>query len=379
MQRSIIVLIVVMLPLPCSALTLREMADIFEAMESSILDVEIDYEWSNETQVTADDVRGTGHMFPVSKEVSSFTTAKPFAAQQLYRCQMELSTERNETFSVDQRYAYNGDVFKRLTIGALDERQPQGLITKRTDMIRDWTLTPMAFTILRDRKQGLLSQVLREHPEVVRLVDGIQQIRGFRTVELDFVTPAGDVHRKYFFSVDHGYAPVRFEWLSVPDGKIKAEVDVLEFKEVSPGVWFPAKGVTGHVNDLTRNVYELKEVKLNQNLSASHFDLEFQPGTAVIDEIAGVQYTYRPTDLQLNTWLSKDRDLSKVVVTHSAEDQVAQRQSSAEGQMTVHDGNDSSTGIEGVTSSGMYPVGIVLLVAVVVAGALSYRKFRGGR
>jgi hypothetical protein len=236
----------------------------------------------------------------------------------LYSWKGGISTAQGETFSEDDRTAYNGDRYKQVTIGGLNVRQPQGLITKRRDLLKQWHLTPMGFTILRGGiREGLLSELLRGHPEVLRLVPDIRQVGDFRTIELDFITPAGAVHRKMFLSVDHGYAPVRWQWLHVSDGTVQAEVDVLALKEVSPGMWFPVKGTTGHVEDPTRNIYEAKEVKLNQNLSKEHFDVEFPPGTAVIDEIANVQYTYRPTGAQLDTWLEKDEGLATTITAHS--------------------------------------------------------------
>jgi hypothetical protein len=239
------------------------------------------------------------HRIAVSHiEVCSFTAARPFDGLQMYAHKVDLSNERGETVSADERSAYNGDVFKQLSIHRLGPnqppRQPEGIITKRRIMPCNWHLSPMAFTILRNKDEGLLSWVLREHPEAVRLADGIHQIREFRTIELDFVTPGGFIHRRYYFSIDHGYAPVRYEWLSVINGAPKVAVDVLALKEVAPGFWFPVKGVTGNVRDGTGNVYEANDVKLNQGLSKKDFDLDFPPGTLVSDEIAGTEYVYEP-------------------------------------------------------------------------------------
>jgi hypothetical protein len=318
-----IVLIISVLSLPCKAITLQELADVFEGMESSIVDVAVEYEWFDDRQETKEDVRGSGKLFRVGKDVCSFATARPFTELQLYSWKGELGAEQGETFFTDNRTAYNGDRYKRVVIGGLNVQQPQGFITKRTDMLQKWHLTPMGFTILRDDiREGLLSELLRGHPEVLRLVPDIRQVGDFRTIELDFITaagavPAGAVHRKMFLSVDHGYAPVRWQWLAVTDGTVQAEVDVLALKEISPGMWFPVKGTTGHVNDPTRNIYEAKEVKLNQNLSKEHFDVEFPPGTAVIDEIANVQYTYQPTRAQLDTRLEEDEGLATTITAHS--------------------------------------------------------------
>ena len=149
----------------------------------------------------------------------------------------------------------------------------------------------MGFTILRDRDEGSFSTRLRINPYAVRLVEGTHRIREFNVIELDFVAPEDVVHRRCFFSIDHGYAPVRYEWIDANDGSVTAEVDVLALKEVSAGLWFPVKGIMVHMDDETASTYEAKDVKLNQRLTREYFDLNFPSGTVIIDETGFTQNT----------------------------------------------------------------------------------------
>jgi hypothetical protein len=142
----------------------------------------------------------------------------------------------------------------------------------------------MAFTVFRFYPQGLLSQGLRELPERFRLVDGIRQIRDFRTIELDSVLETGQVYQKMFLAVDHGYAPVRFEYISPSDNSVNFEVDVLDLQEVADGLWLPFKGTSGSPGDDDGSAFEVKRVTLNQHLSKDDFNLAFPPGTEVNDE-----------------------------------------------------------------------------------------------
>jgi hypothetical protein len=284
MRLSAAILVLVGLSLPCQALTVKELADIFEAQETAIVDVVVEYEWYNEKPL----MPRAGTLTPVSREACVFATARPFSDQQSYSSKVDLVMGDGNVFSTETSYAYNGDVFKRLTATSV-ERSPQGLITKRADMLQNWTATPMAFTILRNRKEAMLSEVLRDHPEAVRLVEGTKRVREFNTIELDFVMPDGAVHRKYFFSVDHGYAPVRYEWIDPRKGTTQAAVDVLALEEAAPGLWFPVKGITGHVEEETANVYEAKAVKVNQNLAKDYFDLAFPPSTEIRNELSYLQ------------------------------------------------------------------------------------------
>jgi len=296
MRLPVAILVLVVLSVPCDALTLSELADIFEAQESAIVDVVVEYEWRNEKQQPAEVIQESDDdplTAEAEREECVFATAHPFSDRQMYSSKGDVTTKQGETFSLEIRQTYNGDVFKQLSIGGTRPCPPQGFITDRTDLLRGWTVTPMAFTILRNRKEGMLSEI-RDHPEAVRLAEGTKRVRQFNTIELDFVMPQGTVHkgavhRKYFFSVDHGYAPVRYEWIGVGSGKTDAEVDVLALKEVSPGLWFPMKGTSRHVNDNVKAVYEAKTVKVNQNLSKEYFDLEFPPDAEITDEIGYLQ------------------------------------------------------------------------------------------
>lgn len=279
MRRSAIILIASLLVLPCHALTLNELADIFDEMESAVTDISIEYEWYNQKQLIEQDVNSAGFLVPVSRAACTFTVAKPFTELQAYSEKVDLSQGPGKTFTSDRRYTYDGKLFRQLRSGGL-----KGFITGRTDLLRSWNLTPMAFTIFRFYPQGLLSQGLREHPESFRLVDGIQQIRDFRTIELDSVIETGEVHQKMFLAVDHGYAPVRFEYISLSDNSVNFEVDVLALQEVADGLWFPFKGTSDSPGDEDGSVFEVKSITLNQHLSKDDFDLAFPPGIEVNDE-----------------------------------------------------------------------------------------------
>lgn len=281
MRRRAIILIASLLVLPCQALTLDELADIFDEMESAVTDISIEYEWYNQNELTEEDIHGAGLLVPVSRAACTFTTAKPFTELQAYSEKVDLSQGPGTTFTSDRRYTYDGTLFRQLRSDGV-----KGFVTRRTDLLHSWNLTPMAFTIFRFYPQGLLSQGLRELPERFRLVDGIQQIRDFRTIELDSVLDTGQVYQKMFLAVDHGYAPVRFEYISVSDNSVNFEVEVLALQQVADGFWFPFKGTMGSPKEDDGSVFEVKRVTLNQHLSKDDFNLAFPPGIEVNDETA---------------------------------------------------------------------------------------------
>jgi hypothetical protein len=83
MRRRAIILVASLLVLPCHALTLDALADIFDEMESAVTDISIEYEWYNQKQRTEEDINDPGLLVPVSRAACScswWCTEPPDAA-----------------------------------------------------------------------------------------------------------------------------------------------------------------------------------------------------------------------------------------------------------------------------------------------------------
>lgn len=264
--------------------TVDDLQRIFAAMESSILDVTVEYEWYLDPPTTAAEIAGTSDLREVSHARETFVTARPFAERSLSSSILELADEHDNRFVSSSRQSYNGAVAKQFTNGGWPKPIQSGLVTKRTSFVPSWVLSPMGFTILRFYPD-LLSEEMQKNNERFRVGEEVQKVNGFNAVSLDFLLENGNPYQRIYLSVDHSYAPVRFAYL-LRDGRVNWTVEVLSLREVSAGIWFPVKGVIPSSN----NVYEVKEVQLNKGLTKDYFDIEFHPGTRVVDEVAGVKY-----------------------------------------------------------------------------------------
>lgn len=98
---------------------------------------------------------------------------------------------------------------------------------------------------------------------------------------------------RIYFSVDHGYTPVKFEHMKGPD-KVALSVNVESLEEVAEGVWFPGSG-TNTVPDSDRvGTYQaISPILVNQGLTDEHFDIDFPVGTEVYDEIQDKEYVVK--------------------------------------------------------------------------------------
>ncbi len=378
MIKRIVLMLSLVSPATSYGITVEDLADVFDAMESAILDVSIEYEWYNDRQETADDIQGTNYVIPVTREICEFRSARPFKELQLHSSIVKLMDERASQFTSVQKVGSNGGVVRELTVGGLvngqsDDDQRHGTITKRRSLLRKWNLTPMAFTILRDYPDGLLSTGLRDYPEAFRVAPGAVMVRGFSTVVLEFVSPTNQVHRKLYLSVEHAYAPVRYEFFGGNSKALRVEVDVLNLEEVVEGVWFPVKGTVGGVDEV-KNVYEAKKVQLNQGLTKDDFTFEFPPGTQVVDEIANVQYVVRPSEEQFNPRQADEQGLAGTIRSNT-EKRMSQTEVSAAPNQSV---SEHPLPEEGTASSADSAVGtksVFCLIGLTVATLLIGHAF----
>ncbi len=271
--------------------TLDELQTILAAMESSIQDVEVEYDWYIDPPMTLDDIAGTGHLREVSRAHHTFATARPFSERQLSSTIVDLEDEYQQGFTARNRVSFNGAVVKTLR---RTRGRWEGAISKNTGMLRSWPLSPMGFTILRDYP-SLLSEEIAENPTRFTIEKGIQKVNGFHAISLALMLPDGGVYKRIYLSVDHGYAPVRFAYFKPKSGEPNWSAEVQSLKEISKGIWFPMKG---NIPD-SNNVYEAQTVQLNRGLPAEYFNLKFPLGTNVADHIANRSYVVDPEEAHL--------------------------------------------------------------------------------
>jgi hypothetical protein len=303
-----------------AAVTTDELAGIVEQMESAIVDISMEYEESVIPTPTHQELEEqTGHEFLIAKD--GYRRHKFSAAGLLsqedpnamdWNCpgqflQEEWSTmvtkEQNEWNNITKQ-SYNGEIGKSLTIGGWPPKEPRSAsasVSYNKPYV-DGNMTPLGFSVLRmaynpepmPLSARLLSSRLRAKDKV-RLDNVLRKVDGFSTVRADLLTDfiyEGNrlVYMRIYFSVDHGYTPVKFEHMK-GRGLVALSVNVESLEEVAKGLWFPGSG-TNTVPDSDRvGAYNaIGPILVNQGLTDEHFDINFPVGTKVQDEIKGKQY-----------------------------------------------------------------------------------------
>jgi hypothetical protein len=243
------------------------------AMESSIQDVTVEYDWYHDPPMTSDEIAGTSRLREVSRAHHSFATARPFSERRLSSVTVDLEDEHQAGFTVRNSHSFNGTLVKSLSNNSGPKARLEGVITDQTKTLESWVLTPMGFTILRYYPE-LLSEAIAKNPSGFKIEEGIQKVNGFNAISLALLLPNGAAYRRIYLSVDHGYAPVRFAYFRPTSGDLNWSVEIQSLKEVSKGIWFPMKG---NIPD-SNNVYEARTVQLNRGLPAEYFDIKVPSG-----------------------------------------------------------------------------------------------------
>ncbi len=299
------------------AVTAEQLADICEAMESAIVDISLEYEWYNIPPWTLEETPPEIRMkvaipkdglrrFKLSAAglLSNRDPNDPnsaFPNRLLLEESVTLINEHGDTWDSVIKGSYNGKIAKYIEIRA--GRNPSGGISHKKRFILPMTLTPIGFSVLRlsmckPMANVPLSAWLRDK-EFVRLDNAIEKVNGFNTIRADLLQEqTKNVYLRIYFSVDHGYTPVRYEHMS--GGKpgfeqVPLAFEVHSLEQVSEGLWFPSSGLISSADDKRADGFQvIGKILVNQGLTDEDFDIEFPPGTKVQDEIKGVKYVVKP-------------------------------------------------------------------------------------
>jgi len=304
-----------------AAVTTDELAGIIEQMETAIVDISVEYEWRIiPTPTPEEGERKAGFRVLATKD--GYKQLK-FSASNLLpdsdpnrldwkapgklvkdmSCTI-INGEGNSWAAVTKQ-SYNGQIGKSLTIGGWPKEIRSATVSYNKPYVHG-NLTPLGFSVLRlaYRQESvplsarLLSYRLRLKDEV-QLDNVPRKVDGFNTVRTDLLTSyvindgSRLVYMRVYFSVDHGYTPVRFESMKGRN-KVGSSTSVESLDEVAEGVWFPSSGIiTSHDSGLINAYQAIGPILVNQNLKNEHFDIEFPVGTKVHDKIQGRKYVIK--------------------------------------------------------------------------------------
>ena len=287
-----------------------ELSQICGAMENSIRDIYVEYERYTDPPYTIEDINGTGFI-DIDPDFYKWAAVYPFEEKSFSEETVEYMDQDKTTFNMIRKQSYDGQVAKFLEIikkqNAL-RANTGGSITKSKRFVLDQTATPLNLTLYKFKvaDDTPISERLKKKEEI-EIDNQIKDVNNFKTICASFFVPTklgGRVYLKIYFSVEHGYTPIKIEKIN-NKGEVGFSATVDEPIEVSDNFWFPKRGRVQLGNDRHQICYKINQVKINQGLKDEIFDINFPPGTKVADEITGKQYTIKPTQEQLDQSLPK--------------------------------------------------------------------------
>ena len=165
-------------------ISLEELASISEAMEDSILDVTVEYEFLVDPlpEPKSDAFAAAG------PEKIKWTGAKPFSELSLYSDESSTKNVSGQTWNIHTLSSYNGKIAKKYHV----EDQPgtkisDGLITNKKIVPR-WSKTPLIYTshIFQLMFERPLHEILRgKDTELITLDNETKQVNGFNTIRVN--------------------------------------------------------------------------------------------------------------------------------------------------------------------------------------------------
>jgi len=225
---------------------------------------------------------------------------------------MVVITQDGNSWENSNIACFDGIITKRLYIGGWPRQAVSAYITEGQQIDAcSLILGPLGFSVLRPALPefgdgGPLSGLLR-YSGFVNLDTNTTSVNEFNVIRADILNRVSRrVFMRVYFSVDHGYTPVRYEYLGGggPESSrmVVIRVDIHSLQEVSDGLWFPSSGsVEAPRQGPQSHVFQaVGRIVVNQGLAAKDFDIVFPAGTKVHDEIRNITYTIKPSEEQFD-------------------------------------------------------------------------------
>ncbi|HSV26514.1 MAG TPA: hypothetical protein VLH60_01365, partial [Sedimentisphaerales bacterium] len=300
----------------------RTLADICKAMEEAIVDVTVTFELYNIPPMTFDDeivmdpyqggsrpICRTRRWTQKGPSWETLTAKRPFNEWLLSASESVVTNERGETIKTSGQTSYGGKQVMSFSKRVLTYKSDDGTMGQRTFLEGNVStfdaalkpsliLTPFGFSVFRfsyDREGVPLSDRLRKS-DMVSIDTTITRVNDSNAIRADFMFEGTrTVVTRVFFSMDHGYTPIRYEFMNGPN--LAFSVDVTSLQSVGNGLWFPSSGVI-NVPDAERvTAFRTKgPIIVNQGLTERDFNITFPAGTRVENHITGKTYTVQPTE-----------------------------------------------------------------------------------
>ncbi|MGD0077810.1 MAG: hypothetical protein ABSB91_04175 [Sedimentisphaerales bacterium] len=315
------IVLFILQPVYCWAITTDELISKCQWIESSIRDVSAEYEWYIIPPYTPQEIKNeTGLDTLASKDgvlknkifAARFFDANiiaplhsPYRWQVMKESSFTLIAEKGQSWDASTKESYDGKIHKELNEGGWPSSSKSGLV--KTGSWEDFKVktkeSPIGFSIFRFEIDGvddtLLSMRLRERADknLLRMGSEVQKVGDFNTICVELLLPLNSdkvTIRRIYFSTEHNYTPVKFEYLNpVREGgsKLAQVVEVQTLQSVGDGLWLPTSGTSKWTDDEHERAFQVKgKILINQGLTDKIFDIKFPVGIRVSDQITGREY-----------------------------------------------------------------------------------------
>jgi hypothetical protein len=298
------------------AITANELAGIVEQMESAIVDISMEYEESVIPTPTHQESEGEVLVAKDGYRRCKFSAGRLLSqgdpnamnwngpGQFLQEDWITFVMKDGNSWDGVTRLSYNGQTGKYLNEGSWPNNRDSATVLNNKPYVNG-NLTLLGFSVLRmayhpdpmPLSARLLSSRLRAKDKV-RIDNVVKKIDGFNTIRADLLTDfiyEGNrlVYARIYFSVDHGYTPVKFEHMK-GRGLVALSANVESLEEVAEGLWFPDSGIiTTAGSDRVSAYNAIGPILVNQGLTDEDFDIDFPLGTEVHDEIQDRDYVVK--------------------------------------------------------------------------------------
>jgi hypothetical protein len=131
----------------------------------------------------------------------------------------------------------------------------------------------------------------------LRIGNAVEKVGDFNTICVEVLVQRGPDKlpvRRIYFSIEHNYTPVKFEYLNtVREGgsRLSFSLEVQSLQSVGEGLWFPTSGIYQDAESPMAYAFQVTgKFIVNEGMKVEDFDINFPSGTRVSNQITGREY-----------------------------------------------------------------------------------------
>ncbi|MFH1369827.1 MAG: hypothetical protein ABII09_00845 [Planctomycetota bacterium] len=290
-------------------ITIDELIARCKSAENRIRDISMEYEWYQIPPLTHEELEEPFKSIGVILAKDGITKYKLSAGhfvepnglprwKYIFEESVTVISKDGQSWDNFSKYSYDGQVYKKYNLGGWPKTMMHGLISPEEMDTAVPLTTPIGFSIFRfeSEPENLpLSITLKQSKDEnrIRLIDTVSKMNDFNVIRVDLLSKLNNLPWTHiYFSIDHNYIPVKYEFVKNAKGEISFTIEVHSLEKIGDGLWFPSSGMISAPDDKHVDAFQvIGKILANQGLTEKDFDIEFPVGTRVQDQITNREYT----------------------------------------------------------------------------------------